>query len=121
MISPVFEALNASSVVKSLLGNKPLRVFPWGEAPQNVAKPYVTYGVVNGTPQNNLDCPPRIDQLGTDIDIWALTGRSCEDCYKAIRDVLEPLGHMTRFHSLIRDPETKLYNIKLEFDFWTGR
>lgn len=121
MIPPVFDALNASAAVKLLLGSKPLRVFPWGDAPPKVTKPYVTFYVPNGTPQNYLDNPADIDQLGTDVDIWALTGKSCEECAEAIRNVLQDYGHITRTHSLLREPETGLYNMKLEIDFWKPR
>lgn len=121
MISPVFAALNASAPVKALLGSKPLRLFPWGAAPENVTKPYATYGIFNGSPENYLGNLPDIDRQGTEINIWASTGKDCEDCYNAIKAVLEPLGHLLNFQLSIKDPETQLYTARMEFDFWTPR
>lgn len=118
MMSPVFNILNNSAPVKALLGTSPLRVFPWGQAPPNSVKPYATYGVFNGNPENYLDCPADIDRLGTQIDIWASSGRSCEDCFNAIRTALEGIGHLIGFQSALRDSETQLYTARMEFDFW---
>ena len=121
MMPPIFQTLKATAAVTALLGTKPLRFYPWGQAPQNPTKPYATYGVFNGNPENYLDRTPDIDNMGTQIDIWATTGKSCDDCFIALRDALEPLGHMITFQSATKDPETQLYTARMEFDFWTPR
>lgn len=121
MIPPIFSILNASAPVKSLLGSKPLRFFPWSDAPQNVSKPYATYGVFNGNPINYIDRVPDMDNLGTQVDVWASTTQSCIDVATAIRDALEPHAHMISTQSYERDSETKLFRCRMDFNFFTGR
>lgn len=117
----IFTILNASTPVKAILGSNPLRVFPWGEAPERVTKPYATYGVYNGNPQNTMDTPAEIDIDGTQIDIWAETASSCLNAANAIRAALETYAHCVSTQNDNKDPETKLYHSRLEFDFFTER
>lgn len=117
----LFQILNSSSAVKAILGSSPLRVFPYGEAKQNTAKPYAVYTVYNGTPENYLTNAPDIDNHGTQIDIFAETGAVCEQAFRAIRDAVEPYAHMTNFSAPQRDFDTQLVTCRLEFDFWEQR
>lgn len=117
----LFTILNASTSVKALLGSAPLRVYPWGRAPQNAALPYATYGVFNGNPENYLGQVPDIDNAGTQVNIWAKTGASCDACFLAVRNALEPNAHMTSFATPDLDAETDLYTARLDFDFWEAR
>lgn len=121
MNPPLFTLLNESTPVKTLLGSNPLRVFPWGSAPQDVAKPYAVYAVYNANPENYLGQAPDIDNKGTQINIYASTSASLESCFDAIRNALEPHAHMTSFASPDRDSETNLYSARMEFDFWNER
>lgn len=117
----IFPILNANSAVKAVLGSSPLRFYPWGRAPQNVAKPYATYNVYNGNPENYMDRVPDIDNKGTQIDLYATTSESAEDVFIAIRNALEPYAHMTSFATPLLDEETNLYTGRMEFDFWDDR
>lgn len=117
----LFPILYNSSQVRLLLGSSPLRVFPWSRAPQNPKKPYATYGVYNANPENYLDRVPDIDNIGVQVNIYAATAQSCEDCYIAIRDALEPSAHMLSFSTPDLDPNTDLYVGRMEFDFWEER
>ena len=117
----IFPILKEDETVTSLLGENPLRFYPWARAPKSPLTPYATYGVYSGLPQNYLDSPPDIDSKGTQIDVWAVDADECELVYLALRGALEPHGHMTSFAGTIRDVETNLYNIRMEFDFWEVR
>lgn len=121
MIPPVFTILNADNAVKALLGSNPLRVFPWGEAPPDVQVPYATYGVFNANPQNTMDGVPQVDILGTQIDVWGKTVDSVKNCAVAIRNALETQAHMVGIDNSQRDPETKLFRSRMDFDFFTNR
>lgn len=120
MIPNIFAILDDESTAQALLGD-PVRVYPWGEAPQNVLFPYVTYGVYNGLPENYLGNIPDIDQDGTQIDIWAKDSASCRAVFIAIRDIIEPQAHMTSYQLFDRDTETQLYHGRMDFDFWGER
>jgi hypothetical protein len=121
MMPPVFELLNASSAVQALLGSSPLRVFPFGEAPEKTPYPYVTYQIIIGEPQNHLNQLPKNDKLGTQIDIWGDTADSALDVASVVRDALEPHAHMIGTGSTTRDPDTKSYRVRLDFDFFKER
>ena len=121
MIPPVFSILNASSAVKALLGTSPLRVFPWGEAPQTTKKPYATYIVYNGQPENTHGESPEMDALSTQVDVWAESVSSCASVAEAIRDELEPYAHMTNFSSAAPEEETGLFRQRMDFDFFETR
>lgn len=121
MIPEIFPILSGSIAVTTIFGTTPVRIFPWGEAPERVTYPYATYGVFNGNPENYLNQVPDVDMLGTQIDIWAKTGASCINGAIAIRNALEPTSHMVSISSMTRDPETKSYNIRLDFDCFTFR
>jgi hypothetical protein len=117
----LFTILKATPAVTALLGTPILRVFPWGRAPQNVVKPYATYGVFNGNPENYLGQVPDMDNAGTQLNIWAESAASCDACFNAVRDALEPHAHMTNYATPDLDADTNLYSARMEFDFWEPR
>ncbi len=121
MIPAVYTLLKANNQLLAILGPDPLRIFPWAEATQGTRVPYVTYTVFNGNPQNLMDKVPDIDNLGTQIDVWALTAASCEAIAILVRDTLEPHAHMTSVADMEKDKETKLYRLRMDFDFFTNR
>ena len=121
MIPPIFTLLSASSSVKALLGTSPLRVFPWGEAPQTTLKPYATYIVYSGQPENTQGETPEMDSLSTQVDVWAESVSSCVSVAEAVRDALEPYAHMTNFSSASPDEETGLFRQRMDFDFFEAR
>ena len=61
---PVFTIAAAEPAVTALLGTSPVRMYPAGKAPQGVGKPYATYQLVYGTPENYLGDVPDIDSAG---------------------------------------------------------
>lgn len=116
----IYTLLNASNAVKLLLGS-PVRIYPWGRAPENPKKPYGVYGVYNANPENYLDKVPDIDNKGTQLNIYADTAEKLDSCFTAVRNVLEPHAHMTSFSTVDLDEETNLYSCRMEFDFWEDR
>lgn len=121
MNSQLFEILNASTAVKMLFGSNPLRIYPWGRAPQDVKKPYGVYGVYNALPENYLDRVPNIDNKGTQLEIYADSAVQLEQAGVVIRTVVEPHAHLTSYSVVDRDDETDLYGYRFEFDFWETR
>jgi len=117
----LFEILNANATVKALMGSAPLRIYPWDRAPENAKVPYAVYAVYNGNPENYLGQVPDIDNAGTQVEIYAGNGASCQACYIAIRNAVEPFAHMTSFSTPALDVDTDYYSARLEFDFWEPR
>jgi len=117
----IFPILNASTAVRLQLGSNPLRFYPWDRAPQNVKKPYAVYTVYNAVPENYLGNLPDIDNKGTQINIYAETAEKLNLCFLAVRDALEPYGHMLNYSTPALDADTDLYSCRMEFDFWENR
>jgi hypothetical protein len=123
MLPGVFQVLMASVAVRNFVvttGTTP-RIFRAGDAPQDVTRPYITWQLVSGTPENNLSELPPFDRQSVQVDCWHPADRSIDDMASAVRDAIEPVAHMTSVLLNNRDPETRLYRIAMQFDFFNGR
>lgn len=114
-------ALKTDSTVASLLGNSPLRVYPFGDAPAALTYPLATWQTIAGVPENVLVGTPPVDRCSVQFDVYTEHAGECWQISEAIRDVLEPLGHMTFFGNTERAPEVRKYRQTLTFDFWLNR
>lgn len=120
MFPPVYTTLQASATVRNLLGARP-RLSRMGEAPQAGDKPYATWLIVSGVPENTLSETPVIDRDTVQIDVFAKDDAECEAVAKAIRDQMETVTHMTAWRVLPREEVTRLFRISLDFDYWLPR
>lgn len=115
---PIFTTLTGAVAVTSLIGE---RIYRHGDAPQNVARGYVTWYAL-ATPENTLSEIPGIDRVSVTIDCWSPDDTEVETLADAVRDTIEPLAHMTSRVNDNRDRSaTKLYRITLQFDWWLSR
>jgi hypothetical protein len=120
MLPPVYTTLQASATVRGLLGARP-RVYRMGEAPQEGDKPYATWLVISGVPENTLSETPAVDRNSIQIDVWAKGDAECEAIATAVRDQMETVTHMTAWRVHPREETTRLYRIGMDFDFWLPR
>lgn len=126
MMPPLFQALSTDAGVGVLLGAGPLcRVYPAGEAPENVQYPYATWQIVSGNPENYLGDRPNIDQIRVQLDCWSPSAggsiTKASQVADAVRYALESRGHQVDFGSTERDAETGSYRYRMDFDFWISR
>ena len=120
MFPPVKQTLAASAAVTAIIGSDP-RVFGRGNAPQDGTKPYVSWFIVTGTPENELSDVPGIDRQTIQVDVWSKDDDESRRLAVAVRDAIEPVAHMTGVVVDEREPETKLYRIGMQFDWWLPR
>ena len=118
MLPPVFQTLQASAAVTALVSD---RVFGAQEAPQGVAKPYLTWFCVSAAPENNLSNTPPVDRVTVQIDVFSLTESQAWTLAEAVRDAIEPYAHMVGMPVHERDAETRAFHFALEFDWWLSR
>lgn len=118
MLPPIYAVLKAAAQVASIVQT---RIFRHGNAPQGTTRPYVSWVLVAGTPANQLSGTPGHDRCTVQLDCWALTDREVEDLAVAVRAAMEPVAHLTSVIVNEREPETKLYRIALQFDYWLPR
>lgn len=117
MIPPLFPLLSGVTS----LGTSPKRFYPHGQATQATAKPYATWQIVAGTPENYLGQLPDMDGVLVQVDVWADTQSSASAVADDIRNAFEPSMHMTSFGNTERDAATQLFRYRMDFSYWVPR
>lgn len=121
MFPPVFALAFASAPVKAIFGASPVRVYPFGEAPQAVVKPYAVWQSIGINPENYMDKVPDIDFMPTQIDVYADTAASARNGAQALRDLYQQHGYVTSQREWPKEAETNLYRYQIDVDFWQPR
>jgi hypothetical protein len=121
MLPPIFALLKASGAVTSIVGTTPARIYRHGIAPQGAVPPYVVWSVISGVPENNLSELPPVDRVTVQVDCYHTADQGVVDLATAVRDALEPYGHLTGMPVDQRETETNLYRIALQFDIFQPR
>jgi hypothetical protein len=120
MLPAVFQTLQTPAVL-AIVGGDPVRIFRHGAAPQDTAKPYITWFLVNDQPYDQLSGPPCGDFDSVQIDCWSKSDLQVEQLAGAVRDAVDLAGIANRVVVNLRDPDTKLFRIGLEADFINSR
>jgi hypothetical protein len=118
MLPAVYQLLRDSSAVTAAVGT---RIYRHGDAPQDVTRPYITWSVISGAPENALDEAPRIDNQTVQVNVWHDSDTGIETLAKDVRDAIEAEHHITQGPTNSRDPETMRYRISFIFTFWNHR
>lgn len=121
MDTPFFQVCKADPIVQALLGGAMPRIYPFGQSPQDVAKPYAVYQWIGGTPFNMLNCAPDADRTSLQVDVYGLTTQSSTAAAKAIRDAVQLDCYITSFRGNMRDEDTKLYRTSFDLDWLVNR
>lgn len=107
------------SALQALAGG---RMYP-DVAPENVARPYVTYQQVGGQGVNFLDpTVPSKKNARVQINVWADTRLAAATLARSIEDTLRGasalqvnvLGALTALH----EPDAGLYGTRQDFSVW---
>lgn len=124
MIPDVFSLLNVAAIT-AYVGTNPPRIYRAGQAPQNVAAPYVTWAVIDGVPENALADTPAIDSFSIQVDLWsdnAGTGADGVDALaNVVRDQIETAHHITAISNDGIDELTQRYRLTITFTYWLSR
>lgn len=119
LYAPVYKTLQDSPAVVDLVAS---RVYRHGAAPQDVARPYVTWFVPASGIENQLSGLPATERQTIQIDCWAESDKQVNTLALAVRNAIEPFAHLTGIPLDGRDlSATKLYRIALQFDWWHPR
>lgn len=121
MFPPIFQVAAADHGVTALLGTAPVRLWPFGEAPEGTPLPYAVWQLVSGSPENYLAGRPDMDGFTLQIDVYAATGSSARAVGAALRDAIELTAHVTRWGGESRDEETNRYRLSFDVDWLTPR
>lgn len=121
MYPPIFEIASRDPAVTAVLGIAPVRLWPFGEAPEGTALPYAVWQLVSGSPENYLAGRPDIDGFTLQIDVYAATGASARAVGAALRDSIELRAHITRWGGESKDEATGRYRLSFDVDWLTPR
>lgn len=121
MDAPFYTVCKADMNVQALLGGSEPRIYPFSSAPQNVAKPYVVYQWINGSPFNMLNCRPDADQASLQVDVYGLTQASSTEVAKAIRYAVELQCNLTSYRGTEREDATKLWRTGFDLTWLVNR
>lgn len=121
MYPPVFATCSADGGVTATFGSSPCRVYPFGEAPQNVTKPYCVWQVISGLPENYLAGTPDMDSYSIQFDVYSDTATGSREGAEAIRDAIETDCHITGWQGESRDPDTNNYRFTFGADWFVTR
>lgn len=119
--APIFAVCAADPGVIALLGAGPTRLYPFGDAPEGVAKPYAVWQLVTGSPENYLAGRPDIDGYTLQVDVYASTAASARAVTTAISHAVELVAYVTRWGGETKDTETKLYRSSFDIDWLVPR
>lgn len=119
MLPNVFPVLNTPEI-RSYVGS-PARIYDFGSAPHDVAKPYITFWNVSGNPYDQISGAPCSDFDTVQIDIYAGPqegGRAqVRELARLVQSALDNAGIANRLIIQSRDNETRLFRVSLEADF----
>jgi len=122
MFPNIFQYVSASNPVKAVLGSNPIRFWPFARAPQKggvgYALPYAVWQSPYGTPENYINNLPDIDNLGVQIDVYGDSVDSSRAAAIALRNSLEPYGHVVSYNGEEKDSTTGLYRVGFTVEFW---
>jgi hypothetical protein len=121
MFPPIFAVASAVPAVTALIGASPVRLYPFGDAPQAVALPYVTWQTITGFPENYIDRVPDIDSYTLQVDCYATTATSARNVAKAIRDAIETKAHIVAWRGESKDPDTLHYRSSFDVTWFVPR
>jgi hypothetical protein len=111
---PLFAICAADPRVTALLGEGPVCLFPFDDAPQVGARPYAVYQVLTGVPEDYVDDRPDLGSWIMQIDVYADTGAEATSVREALQYAIETQAHITRIGGTGTERETKLKIISLD-------
>lgn len=121
MYAPIFKVCSERAAVTAVLGTSPVRLYLFGEAPQNVVKPYAVWQTISGVPENYINQVPDIDSYSLQVDVYAETASQVRLAAKALRDAIEPKAHITAWRGESKEAETNLFRYSFDVDWFVGR
>ncbi|WP_433766642.1 DUF3168 domain-containing protein [Pseudomonas putida] len=119
--APIFAVCSADAAVRALLGVSPLRLFPFGEAPEGVAKPYAVWQLITGSPENYLAGRPDMDGYTLQVDVYGATGASARAVTEAIVHAIELKANVVSWGGESKDTATNLYRSSFDVDWLVPR
>ncbi|WP_407493661.1 DUF3168 domain-containing protein [Acinetobacter baumannii] len=119
---PIFKLAKADQTVRDLLeSNGSLRVWKFGSAPEQPKDPYVTWQMITGDSNGNLDSRPVSDNAIIQIDVYATDEDIVDQVAKAIRNAIELDCYVVRYGEADKDPVTGMPHYSFDVSWIVNR
>ena len=121
MYPPIFSTVSSDSDVGAVFGTSPVRVFPFGGAPEGVTLPYAVWQIVGGNPENYISNSPDLDSFLVQLDVYSNSAKSASDGAGALRDAIQNSAHIVSWRGGSKDSLTGHYRYSFDINFLTSR
>jgi hypothetical protein len=121
MTPPIFDICADDPALALLLGSAPFRLFPAGDAPQAVARPYVTWQTISGQPANYLAQTPDLNSYTLQVDAYDETAAGVRQVVAALFAVIEQHAHVVALRGETREMSTRLYRSSFDVEWFVER
>lgn len=118
MLPLIYPLLRSNATVLSMAAN---RIYRHGSAPQDVAKPYIAWFLVNNRPEDQISGTPCADFDTVQIDCYSTNDTQVETMAYAVRETLDAAGHANRLIRDMRETDTELFVVTIESDIIRSR
>lgn len=118
MFPPVYEVLRPAPGVGAVVGD---RIGAHGEIETSADRPYITWQIISGEPERGVDDLPDVDAIMTQINCWHGTDAGVRALAQAVVAAVEPHAYVTGIPIDQREPDTRLYWIAIQVDWWVPR
>lgn len=115
--TPLVNLCRASSAVREVLGESPVRIYPFGLAPKDVGRPYAVFQTIGGSAAMYLGDVPDYDNASLQIDVYDNELAGAIQAAKAIRGAIESNCYVTRYDEDGKDPATGLKRCGFDVDW----
>lgn len=120
MFSNLHELVKDAPAVQAALGN-PVRLYRFGQAPQDGPKPYAVQQTIAGTPELYVNQVPDQDSLVVQVDVYAAAMADARAAVTALVNAIGMQAHVTSWNGEFYEPETKLHRISFTVDLKVDR
>lgn len=121
MTPDLFVLVSGSTAVKAIFGSSPVRVFPFGSAPQGVKKPYAVWQIISGIPENYISNAPDVDSFVVQLDVYATTVTAAREAAEVLRDALQSHAHVISWRGESKEAETNNFRYSFDINFLVQR
>lgn len=121
MYPSLFSIVSSDVTVRSVFGTNPVRVFPFGGAPEESNMVYAVWQTYGGTPENYIGTTPDIDAFLVQVDVYADNATSARNGAEALRDALQGYAHIVSWRGESKDRDTQRYRYSFDINFLTAR
>ena len=122
MHPPVWDIASLDADVQSYLGADPVRLFPFGAAPDRITLPYAVWQTISGLPEDYITNAPDLDLFVVQIDVYANSPTEARAVGKALRDALEAgKASVSAYRGETKELKTERFRCSFDMSFLTPR